>query len=89
MKFDQLVSEILNEGIFSFGKPDPAILKYVEKIESIAQSGQFGSVKASEFFFHKVPSALWKQVIKAYEKRNSSTLVPMLIKLKVGQKSMD
>jgi hypothetical protein len=89
MKFDQLVNEILNEGIFSFGKPNPVVLKYVEKMENIAESGEFGPARASEFFYNKVPSALWKQVIKAYEKRNSSSSVTMLIKQKIGQKSMN
>ena len=90
MKFDQLVSEILNEGIFGFGKPDPLVLKYDEKMERINKSGSsFGPVEASEFVYSKVPSALWKKVIKAYEKRNSSSLVPMLIKRKIGQRTVN
>jgi len=85
MKKDHiLIAEAYITEIFGFGKPDPTVLKYVERMESIA-GGSFGNVEAAEFFYDKVPSALWKDVIKHFKKRNPDSVVPDYIKSKIGQ----
>ena len=80
----KLLSEAyLNEIFGLFKKPDPNILKYVEHLESIA-GRSFGNVEAAEFYHEKVPSALWKDVLKLFKKRNPDSVVPSYIESGLG-----
>jgi dGTP triphosphohydrolase len=89
-KDTQLLEEaydtILNK-LFSFGKPDPTVLKYVEELERIEREGDFGRIEAAEFFYEKVPSALWKDVLKHFKKRNEDSVVADYIEHKIGSKT--
>ena len=73
--------------MFGFFKKDPRVIKYVEKLEDIENAGGFGRIEAAEFFFDKVPSDLWKSVIKMYEKRNDDSVLPEYLKRGIGRKT--
>lgn len=83
---EEAYGKILNK-IFSFGKPDPKVLEYVEEIERIEGSSDFGRIEAAEFFYEKVPSALWKDVLKHFRKRNEDSIVADYIERKIGSKT--
>jgi len=93
MKYDKLVNEILESTVeqvdemFGLFKKDPRIVKYVEKLEDIENSNSFGRIEAAEFFFDKVPSDLWKSVIKMYEKRNDDSVLPDYLKRGIGRRT--
>jgi hypothetical protein len=96
MRYDKLVNEILKstfkpleqvDEMFGLFKKDPRVVKYVEKLEDIEHSRDFGRIEAAEFFFDKVPSELWKKVIKMYEKRNEDSVLPEYIKRGIGRKT--
>ena len=69
------------------GKPDPNVLKYVEELERIEREGDFGRIEAAEFFYDKVPSGLWKDVLKHFKKRNEDSVVADYIEHKIGSKT--
>ena len=83
---EEAYGKILNK-LFSFGKPDPTVLKYVEELEKIEREGDFGRIEAAEFFYEKIPSALWKDVLKHFKKRNEDSVVPDYIEYKIGQRN--
>jgi hypothetical protein len=83
---EEAYGKILNK-IFNFGKPDPKVLKYVEELERIERSSDFGRIEASEFFYEKIPSDLWKDVLKYFRKRNEDSIVADYIKHKMGSKT--
>lgn len=69
------------------GRPSPEVLKYVEEMERIENDSDFGRIEAAEFFYDKVPSALWKDVLKHYRKRNEDSVVADYIEHKIGSKT--
>ena len=84
------IGNIYNEGVFSrFFKTDPNVEKYVQQIEQLEKNEHLGRIEASEFFFDKVPSALWKSVLSMYKKRNPDSLTAMYIDSGIGNKGRD
>jgi len=86
---DQQLLEEAYGSIFNrlLGKPSPDVLKYVEELERIEGSSDFGRIEAAEFFYEKVPSALWKDVLKHFKKRNEDSVVADYIEYKIGSKT--
>ena len=82
---EEAYNSIIGE-MFGFFKPDPKVMKYVEELERIEGSSDFGRLEAFEFFFEKVPSALWKDVLKHLRKRNEDSVLPEYIKHKIERK---
>lgn len=75
-----------DEPLYKFKSKNPQAVKHVERMEAI-EGRAFGNVEAAEYFYEKVPSALWKDVLRMFKSRNPDSIVPTYIDSKIGAKN--
>lgn len=75
-----------DEPLYKFKSKNPQAVKHVERMEAI-EGRAFGNVEAAEYFYEKVPSALWKDVLRMFKSRNPNSIVPTYIDSKIGAKN--